>query len=113
MTIHRKDRKDGNHGGVLIATKPGLVATPAFDIDVDAEILWIKLQIQGCRTLFIGSFYRPPISNLEYLQSLDDSLSKINPSKNIWLAGDFNLLTSLTFTGRHTPLWTIPSMKVT
>ena len=91
MTLHRKDRQDGNHGGVLIATKPGLVATPANELNVNSEIIWIKLQIQGCRSLFVGSFYRPPNSNVEYLQTLDESLSKIDPSKNIWLAGDFNL----------------------
>ena len=91
MTMYRKDRQDGDHGGVLIATKPGLVVTPADELSADAEIIWIKAQIQGCRTLYIGSFYRPPNSNIDYLQSLDESLSKIDPSKNIWLAGDFNL----------------------
>ncbi|KAK3870887.1 hypothetical protein Pcinc_023913 [Petrolisthes cinctipes] len=91
MTLHRKDRIDDKHGGVLIATKPGLVATPATELNADSEIIWTKIQIQGCRTLIIGSFYRPPNSNLEYLQTLDDCLSKIDPSKNIWLAGDFNL----------------------
>ncbi len=68
----------------------GLVATPVSDT-ADCEILWINLQITGCRSLYIGSFYRPPNSNVEYLQSLDESLSRIDPSKNIWLAGDFNL----------------------
>lgn len=91
MTIHRKDREDGNHGGVLIATKPGLVATPASELDANSELIWTKIQIQGCRSLFVGAFYRPPSSNVEYLQTLDESLSKIDPSKNIWLAGDFNL----------------------
>ena len=86
MTLHRKDRVDGTHGGVLIATKPGLVVTPANELNADAEILWIKTQIQGCRTLYIGSFYRPQNSNVEYLQSLDESLAKIDPFKNIWLA---------------------------
>ena len=60
MTLHRKDRVDGNHGGVMIATKPGLVATPANELDADSEILWTKIQTQGCRTLFVGAFYRPP-----------------------------------------------------
>ena len=63
MTLYRKDRTTDNHGGVMIATKPGLVVTPANELNADCEIVWIKKEIQGCRKLYIGSFeFRIPAS---------------------------------------------------
>ena len=91
----RKDRnKDG--GGVMIALKGDLVASHRPDLDADAEILWVQLEIVGSKPLLIGAFYRPQVTELhemDYLMQLNQSLKKIDHSKRqqIWLAGDFNL----------------------
>ncbi|XP_072051753.1 uncharacterized protein [Amphiura filiformis] len=92
-TVIRKDRKD-SHGGVLIALKNDLVFTHKPDLDANCEILWAQVQLVGCKTLTICSFYRPPDKKeSQYLQELHDSLAKIeNPNEGIlWLGGDFNL----------------------
>ena len=95
MTVVRKDRPTdgGRGGGVLIATKPGLIAKHRPDLDTDCEITWIQVQLRSCKSLFIGAFYRPtpPSSNIDYLFNLQASLSRIPIDKDIWITGDFNL----------------------
>ena len=56
----RKDRASDAHGGVFIAFKPDLLCTETPELDTNCEIVWCKLNIIGCRTLYHGSFYRPP-----------------------------------------------------
>ena len=42
--------------------------------------------------LFVGAYYRPRKDDLEGLQELQESVSKvIKHSENIWILGDFNL----------------------
>ncbi|XP_072164906.1 uncharacterized protein [Diadema setosum] len=92
-TAYRKDRRAGKGGGVLIAVRNDLIAIEIEELNVDAEILWIKIQIFNRKPIYIGVFYRPPSSGTEPLQQLRASLEKIDFSKNptIWLGGDFNI----------------------
>ena len=55
----RKDRASDAHGGVFIAYKRDLLCTETPELDTNCEIVWCKLNIIGCRTLYLGSFYRP------------------------------------------------------
>ena len=47
---------------------------------------WCKLNIIGCRTLYLGSFYRPPNRKpeieKEYLEAFNQSLTRIMSNKN-------------------------------
>ena len=56
----RKDRVGDAHGGVFIAFRHDLLCIETPELDTDCEIIWCKLNIIGCRTLYLGSFYRPP-----------------------------------------------------
>ena len=74
--------------------KDDLVATECKFIEVEAEILYIELHIQGFKRLIIGSFYRPPSSDPANLRELARSLSNIHAKFKeaiVVLAGDFNL----------------------
>ena len=55
----RKDRGSDAHGGVFIAFKRDLLCTETPVLDTNCEIVWCKMNIIGCRTLYLGSFYRP------------------------------------------------------
>ena len=94
FSVIRKDRADGRaSGGVFIGFKNDLVLTHRPDLDAECEVVWAQLQIQGAKSIFIGSFYRPP-NGANGLDELNLSISKIfknNVSPNIWLGGDFNL----------------------
>ena len=80
--------------GVLIALKNDLIGAHRPDLDSNCEAVWAQVQLAGCKTLTIGSFYRTPDKkDMKYLQDLHETLSKIkNPNDSfIWLGGDFNL----------------------
>lgn len=94
-TVFRKDRigKGNSRGGVLIAVRNDVIATHVEDLDVETEVIWIKLQMVNIKPVYIGVFYRQPKLGAEPLRRLQESLSKIDRSKNptIWLGGDFNV----------------------
>ena len=52
----RKDRASD----VFIAFKCDLLCTETPELDTKCEIVWCKMNIIGCRTLYPGSFYQPP-----------------------------------------------------
>ena len=56
------------------------------------ELVWEKVSVVGKRGLYIDSLHRPPNSDIEYLEKLNESLNRIsNTNSTIWLEGDFNL----------------------
>ena len=89
----RKDRASDAHGGVFIAFKRDLLCTETPELDTNCKIVWCKMNIIGCRTLYLGSFYRPPnkIDN-DYLEEFNSSLSQIMSNRNahVLIGGDFN-----------------------
>jgi len=85
-------RDSSSHGGVFIAVSNDLVCSEAPELDVDAEIVWATITMHGGKKVYFGSFYRQPRTNLEYLQLLDNSLSRLDDKNaSIILGGDFNL----------------------
>ena len=90
--VYRKDRKTGKGGGAFVAVKDAVVSSHMPDFDVNCEILWVKLNIASCKSLYLALYYRPNTNDEESLKQLNDSLSKL-PRKNnhIWIAGDMNL----------------------
>ena len=63
------------------------------DLETSCELLWCELtDDQGSKYLF-GVFYRQPNTNVDYMELLGDSLSRISNSnvEKIFLVGDFNL----------------------
>ena len=88
--IHRRDRLRRG-GGVLLAVKNGIRCQRRFDLETDCEILWCELNSNPGLSYFVGVFYRPPDTDLNYLTELTNSLEKLPPSCKILLLGDFNL----------------------
>ena len=92
----RKDRVGDAHGGVFIAFRRDLLCTETPELDTACEIVWCKLNIIGCRTLLLGSFYRPPNRKpeieKEHLEPFNQSLTRILSNKNahVLVEGDFN-----------------------
>ena len=89
----RKDGVGDAHGGVFIAFRRDLLCTETPELDTKCEIIWCKLNIIGCRTLYLGSFYCPPSrTEKEYLEAFNISLTRIMSNKNahVLFGGDFN-----------------------
>ena len=92
-TIYRRDRLNRRGGGVLLAFKNNLTVVRRLDLETRCELLWRELtDDKGSKYLF-GVFYRPPNTNVDYMELLGDSLSRISNSnaETIFLVGDFNL----------------------
>ncbi|MES9904902.1 MAG: reverse transcriptase family protein [Sedimenticola sp.] len=88
----RKDRNDG-HGGVFLAHKKEFVCSATPELQSNCESVWCKLEIVGCKTLYLCSFYRPPdVTDPTYLDQFNTSLHRIMSYKNanILIGGDFN-----------------------
>ena len=88
----RRDRSD-NHGGVLLATRIGIVASE-IPIHSDCEILATKIETVKGNPLIIVSVYRPTNNDLQYAERICKALYDIAtkyPSATLWVCGDFNL----------------------
>ena len=92
FNVYRKDRPNKSYGGVLIAVTNNLISSVVTDLDTDCEILWVQIDLIGTKSLHIGSFYRPPNSDMTALDNLNLSLERLThrTNGNIWLGGDFN-----------------------
>ena len=91
--VIRKDRVGDAHGGVFVCFKKDLICTEVTELETECELVWVKLQIIGCKTLYLGSFYRPPdIYDPDNLDQLNSSLKRIMSCKNshALLGGDFS-----------------------
>jgi hypothetical protein len=59
----------------------------------DCELQWAEIQTNN-KSVIIGSYYRPPNSNLDAFNNLKSSIANVSEhskDKPIILAGDFNL----------------------
>ncbi len=68
----------------------------SFDKDPACETVWAKVTLKNKKTLFMGSYYRPPISQVKQLDELNQVLADVNTKAShnqndvIMLGGDFN-----------------------
>lgn len=63
-------------------------------MQTDGEQVWVKILRKRKSPIIIGSLYRPPKSDLDYIQKTRRSAERIiNKNKNaiFWIGGDMNL----------------------
>lgn len=92
-TVYRKDRTGNgarHGGGVLIAVKKGMITSIREHQDLASELLFVDIITDGEKKLTIGTFYRPPHSDLKPLEDLQSCLSSITTT-GLLITGDFNL----------------------
>ena len=79
--VIRHDREDG-YGGVLLAIRRDYIFK--LDIDVKTESVFAKVTLDKNRTFIIGSLYRPPSSDLQYMKDLCTTMEIIGQKfKNV------------------------------
>ncbi|KAK3084814.1 hypothetical protein FSP39_019487 [Pinctada imbricata] len=92
--IYRRDRKEKQGGGVLIAVKDHFISDEVEDLSPDdrCEMIWAKIEIVGCKTLYISSFYNPKTSDEQSLKWFNISVRRASQIKNaaLLIGGDFN-----------------------
>ena len=55
--------------------------------------MWIKIIINYCKSIFVGAYYRPHVSDHISIEQLETSLSQLTssaPNSIVCLAGNFN-----------------------
>lgn len=93
--LFRRDRPDG-YGGVAVYVTNNIVANVLTDVFSDVvENLWLSFDIASTKVC-IGTFYRPPNSNVEHVSAFIDDFNtqlsevyKLNPGL-VCITGDFN-----------------------
>ena len=89
--IHRRDRRTGPGGGVIIYCKDSVFSKRRIDLENDdIEIIWIEVKID-CHTFLLGCLYRPE-SSIAYWSKLDTMLETvIGTDMNVIITGDINV----------------------
>ena len=70
---------DGGGGGVVKLTLYKFIASqPVAYICINSELMWVEIQLVGCRKLMIGLSYTPSsITNPEYLDDILQTVPNI------------------------------------
>jgi len=57
-----------------------------------AEMIWVKVTLKGCKHLYISSCYRAEAGDADFLEAFNTFLERIAGSTNnmVIAAGDFN-----------------------
>ena len=66
FTIYRKDRTGKKGGGVFIAVLNELSSFLEPELATDCEILWVRIQEKGRRSILVSSFYHPHTSSRKH-----------------------------------------------
>ena len=55
-------------------------------------MLWVKINVVGCKTLYVGAYYRPKTDDSDSLKNMEKALGRIKGDKSsVVIGGDFNL----------------------
>lgn len=90
--ILRRDR-NRRGGGLAIYLQEHLLFKVRDDLCVDGiEILWIQIHLPFQQPTLIGCVYRPPNSNISYLNKICESMDlAMNERRDLFVLGDFNI----------------------
>ena len=70
----------------------GIVYKEVSSFDVDIEALWIEVNLPHTKTILLGTVYRPPNENAEYLSKLDYMFQhSTSQYEDVIVLRDFNL----------------------
>ena len=88
----RYDRPNDAHGGVAVYIKESLYSKRRSDLEIrGVENIWIEVKLKH-RSVLIGTFFRPPNSDVSILTDIEASIDLAFDSgiKDIIITGDFN-----------------------
>jgi len=92
--VFRRNRTDG-YGGVFLACNKSYSWTEInYFSNCSCDLVVSKLEISHGESLIVVSVYRPPNSDLVYLDSMCSCLVNLiddNPNAVVWFARDINL----------------------
>ena len=60
--------------GVFIAISSDMICSWEPSLQTDCELLWVKINVVGCKTLYICAFYNPDEGDALSLENFESSL---------------------------------------
>lgn len=94
----RRDRENG-YGGLMVYINNSISYQRRYDLEINqVECIWFELKPNNNTCVLIGVFYRPPNTNNDYLQCIENSIGLAIESgvENVVIMGDFNLDVNVT-----------------
>ncbi|MGL5507016.1 MAG: endonuclease/exonuclease/phosphatase family protein [Paraclostridium sp.] len=90
--LYRKDR-DRYGGGVAFYIKENYGVILRNDLmNKNIEAIWVQISVPHCKPILVGCCYRPPSANVQYLDSICESMDRAtDENKDMFLLGDFNI----------------------
>ena len=90
FNVVRQDR-DRTGGGVALYIRDSISFNPRPDLAVNGmEVIWVELLLPRTKGILACACYRPP-SDGDFLSKLEQSLSKVEPGKELLILGDLNI----------------------
>ena len=71
--VVRVDRKRGG-GGVIIAAKDDYICNEVAELHTKCEIAWMRLEIAGCKPLYICGYYKPSEGDSISLEQFEEEI---------------------------------------
>ena len=72
-----KDQLDIRGGGTFVLVKDDIIAVRQTELETDCEVVWTKLELAGCRSVYVAAFYRPHEIDSHTLDELQKSLERV------------------------------------
>ena len=78
---------------MFIAVTQDLISARAGELETDTELLWVRINIEGSKTLYIGGYYRANEYDEASIDQFNISMSRTPPNTcpHVWTASDMNM----------------------
>ena len=86
------DNPDIRGGGTFVLVKDDMLAVRQTELETNCEVTWTKIDIAGCKSVYVAAYYRHHENDRHSLEELQKSLERIcnRSSSHVWVGGDFN-----------------------
>ena len=90
--IHRKDR-NANGGGVAVYIQSHIPVKLRDNLMLNTvEVIWLQVHLPHLKPILVGSWYRPPSANSQYLDNVCEMLYNVCfINREVYFLGDLNI----------------------
>jgi len=89
--MFRKDRQGSKRGGVIYAKDTFNCSEILVTDENDLEFIGLNVSLSPQMSFILVVIYRPPSTNVDFYEKLDNLLKQFNPAKELIILGDLNV----------------------
>ena len=88
--IYRKDR-NANEGGVAVYIQNHVKLRDDIMLNI-VKLIWLQVHLPHLKPIIVGSCYRPPSANSQYLDNMCEMLFNVcDINREVYFLGDLNI----------------------